>query len=1505
MYGAVQSGGRSPKPLNNPVGTPQLKHGSDSIQDSNSPVASQVKGKKKDRSEQGSDPVKRERSSKTDDPDSGQFKPEHILKSEIAKITVKGGLVDFEGVEKLVQLMQPDSAEKKINLACRIMLVDVIAVTDRFDCLGWFVQLRGLPVLDEWLQELHKGKIGDGISPKESDKSAEEFLFALLRALDKLPVNLHALQNCNVGKSVNLLVRSHKNSEIQKKAKSLVDTWKERVRAEIKMIEAKAGPSGGGSWPTKSVLSEVSHIGNRRIGGSSEVGMKSSILQSSAAKTTPVKLGSGEDVSKFASESPGSTKLAASMTTSMGTSAKDASSASLVGGGASDLPLSTIKEEKSSSSSQSQNNSQSCSSDHAKMGGSSYREDARTSTAGSPSVNKISSSASGHWKLSKSPHGSAVSGVQNETDLGKFSLSNRSSTTEKFSPTRVADIPPVDQGNSHRLIVRLPNTVQSLAQTASGGSFEDPTTHDQKVKGKFDALQVTCASSVDLDSFQGKGTLAGSDEGNVSSTGTPCDERSSAAIDGEKLSEASKFTGLSSRITPNQGKPFDASFSSINALIESCVKLSEASTSASGGDDIGMNLLASVAAGEMPRSDASPLGSPGRNSPVPEDPRSGNDLKLRQLDEHIARNEEQLNDVAHSASTAEQVNSVDSVCVNIDSQHRAMPASTNFSGNSKVTSFGCEDKMGERSAQLDSSIMDLQQNACCPRLTSDGNSSKLICNASLAMSSVDAIKEVKAEDNNVDQFIERSKLGSVQLRNNSVSHSKFKAKSPMFDEDKKLDYAEERTVENSVVMVPEVVVTSAKVENGANEESHSPSSLGMCKEEKDTVKKESDCGFLTEQMSSLGTKLHLKSTSGKSADTLPSCSGSALVVESQAEKAGAKKVESRTEQTGEQKVDLGSPNLDHKSECAEQKSERNEALSYGPGGSASVEESPTVPVQETEQCMKSSGRKLDGVEIGIKEPASCVNASLLPAGSDVAVKLDFDLNEDFSVDDGNHGEFVKSSIPGNSSVIHFPCPLPFPIPSMSGSFPSSITVAAAAKGSFFPPEIPLRTKGEMGWKGSAATSAFRPAEPRKVLEMPPSSTFAPFSDDTPSKQVRPPFDIDLNVPDQRILEDVAFSQNSTRATYSGSGSRDHSGGGLDLDLNRVDESSEIGQFSFSNSGRLEVQQFLGRSSLSGGFSNGELNASRDFDLNNGPGPDEVLVTETVPHAKNNVPFLSPIPGVRMSSTDLAKYSSWLPQGDSYSAITIPSIFPGRGEQSYPVVTGTTSQRVVGPPTGGSSFGPEIYRGAVLSSSPAITIPPTTPFQYPGFPFDTSFPVTSNSYLGCSTAYMDSPSGGSLCFPALTPQLVGPTAGVSSHYPRSYVMSLPVGASNTGLESRKWGGQGLDLNAGPAVADDRRDERLPSALRQLPVACSQALADDQLKMYQMAGVLKRKEPDSGVVDDRRDERLPSALRQLPVACSQALADDQLKMYQMTGVLKRKEPDSGWDGDRIRYKQPSWQ
>ncbi|TKY55172.1 hypothetical protein E2542_SST19586 [Spatholobus suberectus] len=91
----------------------------------------------------------------------------------------------------------------------------------------------------------------------------------------------------------------------------------------------------------------------------------------------------------------------------------------------------------------------------------------------------------------------------------------------------------------------------------------------------------------------------------------------------------------------------------------------------------------------------------------------------------------------------------------------------------------------------------------------------------------------------------------------------------------------------------------------------------------------------------------------------------------------------------------------------------------------------------------------------------------------------------------------------------------------------SITVAAAAKGAFVPPEDLLKSKRELGWKGSTATSAFRLAEARKVMENPLDTSTTSIPNDTARKQSRAPLDIDLNVADERILNDLS-SQNCAR-----------------------------------------------------------------------------------------------------------------------------------------------------------------------------------------------------------------------------------------------------------------------------------------------------------------------------------------------------------------------------------------
>ena len=551
MHATVQQqqGGRSPKPLNSPMSTSQQKHSPDSMQNSSSTFSNHVKGKKRERSDQLSEPAKRERSTKSDDGDSSFLKPES-MRTEIARITDQGGLVDSEGVERLVQIMQPDKSERKIDLNCRSLLAGVIAATEKDDCLNRFVQLRGLPVLDEWLQEVHKGKIGDPGNIKDGDKSVEEFLLVLLRALDKLPVNLNALKMCNIGKSVNHL-RWHKNSEIQKKARSLVDTWKKRVEAEISINDAKSVSSQAVPWTGKS-RHDGSHGGNRHPNGSSDAAIRSSVTHHSSLKSASVKLVQGDSTLKSASAYQGGARSALSPTPAAA-NLKDGQSKISASVGCPELTQAVVKEERSSSSSQSHTNSQG-SSDHAKNIVSSVKEDAKSSTAASRRLNKLTGSASKHRKSANGLQGTGTSGVQREAAPSGGTSGAKLSAAEKGSQS--ANATDVHEGNNHKLIVKIPNRGRGPAQSIAAGSVDDFSCGSSRASSpalseKHDQLDA---------SLRGKHDTHPSNEVDGSSTSV----QQGSTGDAREMPNVAKAAYLPSRNEIKSRKAHDSSFSSMN-----------------------------------------------------------------------------------------------------------------------------------------------------------------------------------------------------------------------------------------------------------------------------------------------------------------------------------------------------------------------------------------------------------------------------------------------------------------------------------------------------------------------------------------------------------------------------------------------------------------------------------------------------------------------------------------------------------------------------------------------------------------------------------------------------------------------------------------------------------------------------------------------------------------------------------------------------------------------------
>ncbi|GJN22242.1 hypothetical protein PR202_gb09793 [Eleusine coracana subsp. coracana] len=1393
MHAAVQSGGRSPKRLNG-ASVAQQKSSSDGTQN-----CGPSKGKKRDRAEQGNDQAKRDRDRtvKVDESESGSLKVEN-MKSEIAKITEKGGLPHAEAVEKLVHLMQLDRTERKIDFAGRVMLADIIAATESPDCLVRFVQLRGLPVLDDWLQEVHKGKSGEGSSPKETDKPIEEFIFALLRALAKLPINLNALQSCSIGKSVNHL-RSHKNLEIQKKAKCLVENWKKRVDAEMKSNDVKAAVSGQPApWPGKAGFSEISNAGNKRS-GSSESSMKNQLSQMSSSKALTAKSGAGDAVVKSTPAVSGSSKSQHMQPANVTSNSKDQPCKSTGG-----IELPTVKEERSSSSSQSLNNSQSCSSDHAKTVGSSWKEDARSSTAASGNASKSSGGSSrGHRRGN---NGRLGSGIQKESITGSL---DRSSLPEKSAQSGMVcekgGDTPSDHANGHRLIVRFPNPGRSPARSASGGSLEDPSVTgsrvsspvladkhehtDRRVKMKTDHPRPHLASEANAESWHSndiKGAT-GSDEGDKSPCATLEDDRSRTAEEAGKDICASRVAS-SSHVNEKGACSSETraknSFNPMSALIE--IKYSEAGPSLQVGDDTAMNLLASVA-GEISKSElVSPSASPS-NVPATEEGSERENIKKLKV--------EGIVDPSQQPGTSAEVDKVitgkeksDACLVAKEEQHQVAtgPSPTSKAFESPAPTVKYEEEQTNKCSSLPASA-DSQGGS--KHQNSDANKS------------TDVMVNMKPNVNS----------SAGEHKNACTAYEKVEdgcSSSPNAALDGKCSAMVTNKMSESVG-AEESSLSAAKQSQGLKPPDQNQ--LVGVPDHKEVIDR---CGESTGNFDSKSS-VPLAATEAKKADGLGI--GSMVLKE-----------EEKKEQCSSTSADIT-------------KSIASPAPQLGVvKGQTRLKNQKTVLVS---QVVIDDGGKEDLV-------SSNEGSSFSAKGkSSTGAKLDFDLNEGIPGDEGHQSE--PASSPLISSSVHLPTISPFVSPISSG-LPAPITVAAPAKGPFVPPENLLRVRSETGWKGSAATSAFRPAEPRKALEMPVAASDTSVSG-VAKKQSRPALDIDLNIADDQALEEDV-PQSSAQTTGSESGNTRSRDGpvGMELDLNITAEVAENGQV---------LSMFPARP-LPGIFSNSDRNSSMDFDLNNGPNLDEAG-TEPAPRSttknSSSIPFLPQVAGIRMNNADMGNISPWFPSGTHGAPVAIQSFLPARGEQPYPIDAAPGTQRIITSAADSGQFGNDSSRTTVISTSPTMVFHP--PYQYTGFPFTPNVHLQAPGFSIGSTPFVNSAPAGVPFFPTITPSLVGPTGVLPGQHARQYAINLPEGSSGGVHDSsRKWGRQGLDLNSGPGVIEV----------------------------------------------EGKDERMPLPVRQNLLTPPHALVEDQSRSYQMPGVgIKRKEPEGSWDAERSQYKQLSWQ
>ncbi|URD98945.1 hypothetical protein MUK42_29272 [Musa troglodytarum] len=376
-----------------------------------------------------------------------------------------------------------------------------------------------------------------------------------------------------------------------------------------------------------------------------------------------------------------------------------------------------------------------------------------------------------------------------------------------------------------------------------------------------------------------------------------------------------------------------------------------------------------------------------------------------------------------------------------------------------------------------------------------------------------------------------------------------------------------------------------------------------------------------------------------------------------------------------------------------------------------------------------------------------------------------------------------------------------PIQKMPINVTTPIAVVASSKGAPALSVTPLHFGGEVGWKGSAVTSAFRPASPRRTLEGERISSG--------SKQKSNFLQIDLNVTEMvDEVADIPASRRQVRASSSlPSGDScveviSRTEKKLNLDLNRLsDEDAPMHPFS---SWKLHFQH--GEHSLSSASSSSSRQPSlRDFDLNDNP----------------SLPDIGGSHNFHKSSTKASEYCEG-PTPDPVIKIMGSKIAAERKDN------GNQVQHSFLP--NGLNIEPTMVARPLL---PCTNMPNFT-YGYAGLPSAPTMTVPAAYYSPGSFSYMVDPRG-----TTLVPHITGSGGlGGPSVRPPFLLGATSVPSNMAGFSSSR---TGFDLNGGMTSKESGHFE-------QFFLQSHRGRTEDQTKTSAQpssSGIaLKRKEPDTG-------------------------------------------------------------
>ncbi|CAA6673505.1 unnamed protein product [Spirodela intermedia] len=435
-----------------------------------------------------------------------------------------------------------------------------------------------------------------------------------------------------------------------------------------------------------------------------------------------------------------------------------------------------------------------------------------------------------------------------------------------------------------------------------------------------------------------------------------------------------------------------------------------------------------------------------------------------------------------------------------------------------------------------------------------------------------------------------------------------------------------------------------------------------------------------------------------------------------------------------------------------------------------------------------------GMKMASPKSVSSVHESV---GNSEKKTCDFDLNEDFCSEEAD-------------------CPMaPTAAPATNLSTPIPV---AAPKGAAALPVTPLHFEGELGWRGSAATSAFRPASPRRTPDG-ERSLSGP-------KQKAAFFTIDLNIADGEDNEDSAVNNNlldgrsssipSDKSSMEMSSRADR----LKLDLNRSEDEDIIPNQHHQNGNRCTSPA---------SSSSSRQPSLRDFDLNDDPSTFDACGSSSL--------------GIS-TSKESAAYRG-------YNKFEDPAAVTIMGSRMAVERRDLAAQQTQRATFSGSSSGLCLDSGAATrgASAPYPPMPPHG-FSYHGLQMGPAMSILPPFYGPGSIPYMVDSSGTAVVPQILSSPGLGATGGSSGGSGGRPPFFMSVVGPPSGLNMVGGGGPrpGLDLNSGAAHGGEGGGGREIIGNFKHMQGSSGFMEDRVASASQLpAGsgmVLKRKEPECG-------------------------------------------------------------